>query len=93
MRKHLHPFMKRRTSWKYVKHLSGRYGWVANFGLWSGSISRVNSGLKPWEGVGESGAAKIFHAWIRSHMWVKKNVPWLKPHSRRKLVTVFGRGI
>ena len=68
VRNHLHPLMKRRTSWNNENPLDWRAGWVADLGPWSRSSNRVSRGLKPWGGVGESGAAHRFPARIRSHM-------------------------
>ena len=79
--------------WNNTKPLAGMDGWVSDFCPWYGYISRVNRGLKPWVGVGESEAAQILPARIRSHMCVDKNAPWMGPHLKRKLVTIFGRGI
>ena len=78
MRNHLHPLINMRASWNYAKPLAMRDGWVSNLGLWSGSSSRVNRGMKPWAGVGESGAAQSLPASIRSHRWVEKNSPMYK---------------
>ena len=93
MRNHLHPFMNQRTCWNNVKPFHGSNGWVSNFGMWCGSRSRVNGGLKPWTGVGESGASQRFPDRIISHICVEKNAPWMGPHLRRKLVMIFGDGI
>ena len=41
----------------------------------------------------ESGDAQRLPASIISHMWVEKNAPWMGQHLRRKLVTIFGRGL
>ena len=60
MRNYLHPLMKQRTSRNNEKTLSGRAGWVADLGQWSGSSNRVRRGLEPWAGVGESGSAQRF---------------------------------
>ena len=43
-------------------------GWVADLGPWYGSSNMVNMGLKPWEGVGESGDAQRLPARIISHI-------------------------
>ena len=72
MSNHLHPLMKRRTSPNDRNPLAGRAGWVANLGPWSGPSSRVNRGLKPWVGVGESGAVQRFPVRIRYYIWVEK---------------------
>ena len=50
MRNHLHPLMKRLTSWNNAKPLAVMTGWVADLGLWSGLNNRVKRGLKPWGG-------------------------------------------
>ena len=93
MRNHLHLLMKQRTSWKDTKPSAGRDGWVVNIGLWYGNSNIFNSGLKPWASVGESGAAQRFPVRIRSHLWVEENFPWMGPHLRRELVTIFGREV
>ena len=53
----------------------------------------VNRVMKPWTGVGESGASQRFPERVRYHIWVEKNAPWMGPHLRRKLVMIFGSGI
>ena len=68
MMNHLHPLTKQRMSWNNAKPLAGRYGWVADLGLWSGSSNRVSRGLTPRGGVGDSGAVQRFPAMIRSHL-------------------------
>ena len=90
---HLHLLMKRRMSWKNAETFSGRNGWVANLVTWCGSSSSVNRGMKPWTGVGESGASQRFPERIRYHIWVEKNAPCMRPHLRRKLVMIFDSGV
>ena len=68
MRNHLHLLMKHRMAYNDAKPLDGRAGWVAELGPRSGSINRVNRGLKPWAGVGDSGAVQRLTARIGSHM-------------------------
>ena len=72
-----------------MKHLSGRTGWVYDLGSYYGSIIRVNRGLKPWEGVWDSGATQRLPTRIRYHIRVEKNAPWMGSHLRRKLVMIF----
>ena len=68
MRNHLHPLIKRRSSWNNANTLPGRAGWVSDLGPRSGSSNRVNRGVKPWAGVGESGDAQRFPVRIISNM-------------------------
>ena len=56
MRDQLHPLMKRRMYWSNVNNASRRNGQFSGLGLWCGKRSKVNRGMKPWTGVGESGA-------------------------------------
>ena len=60
MRNHLHPLMKRLTSWNNAKPLAVMTGWVADLGLWSGLNNRVKRGLKPWGGWGRLGLRRDF---------------------------------
>ena len=85
--------MEWKTSWNNAEPLSERNGWADYLGLWYGLNIRVNRGLKPLLGVGKSGAEHRLPERIISHMWVDKNVPWMGPHLRRKLVTIFVSGI
>ena len=73
MRNHLHPLINLRTYWNESKPLDVRAGLVTDLGPCSGSSSRVNMGLKPWERMGENGAAQMLPSRIRYHMWVEKN--------------------
>ena len=68
MRNNLHPLMKQRASWNNANPLSGRAGWVADLGPQSRSRSSVNRGLKPWVGLGDSGAAQILPVSSRYHL-------------------------
>ena len=93
MRNHFYPFMNQRKSWNNEKPLSWRNGCVTNLGTWCVSMRKVNRGMKPWTGVGESGASRRFPERIRYHIWVEKNAPCMRPHLRRKLVMIFDSGV
>ena len=66
---HLHPLMNLRTSRKEVNPEAGSFGWSFD-DEWERleSRRRVESGLKPWYGVGESGAAHKDAERIISHI-------------------------
>ena len=93
MSNHLHPFMKRGTYSNDVKPLSGWAGWVSDLGTRSGSISRVNRGSDTLDRSGGKWGYSEVDCEDHIPYVGGENAPYMGLHLRRKLVTIFGRGI